>query len=191
MFVQRVVGVLPSKLDDSNLQLLDSLNPGPETLRDITDNFEPKMKHFHVFFFWEQEKSDLGFKWDYVSNQSNLLLGLIDQHGHYVVAETSAAPILDDTDRAGLRAEHRNMRKFATRNSQDTGLSSQLYSATVTKHLLQFRVDGLRQRKSSDLCERTRHKSYTKSTGKCRLNNDCIQESGRKYLIHICRTLAL
>lgn len=68
MFIQRIVGVLPSKLVDTNSQLLESLKQGSETLQDITDNFQPKMKRFHVFFFWEQEKSDLGFKMDYVSN---------------------------------------------------------------------------------------------------------------------------
>jgi len=98
-FVQRVVDVLPSRVVDTDSQLLESLKEGSETLQDITDNFQPKMKRFHVFFFWEQGKSNLGVTWD------------------YVVTETSAAPILDDTDRAGLRADHQNICKFATRTS--------------------------------------------------------------------------
>ncbi|RLL97496.1 hypothetical protein CFD26_104983 [Aspergillus turcosus] len=111
-FVQRVVDMFPSKLVDTDSQLLESLREGSEILQDITDNFQPKMKRFHVFFFWEQEKSNLGVKWD------------------YVVTETSAAPILDDTDRAGLRADHRNMCKFATRTSP----GYRLVSATIIRY---------------------------------------------------------
>jgi hypothetical protein len=33
------------------------------------------------------------------------------------VAEPSAAPILDDTDRAGIAADHRNMCKFSSRKA--------------------------------------------------------------------------
>ncbi|KAH8422390.1 uncharacterized protein LDX57_000147 [Aspergillus melleus] len=98
-YVQRMVDVLPSKVVDTDSQLLEALREGSEILQDITDNFQPKMKSFHVFFFWEQEKSNLGVKWD------------------YIVAQTSAAPILDDTDRAGIKADHRRMCKFATRTS--------------------------------------------------------------------------
>ena len=35
----------------------------------------------------------------------------------YIVEETSAAPILDDTERSGIAADHRNMVKFADRDS--------------------------------------------------------------------------
>jgi hypothetical protein len=34
-----------------------------------------------------------------------------------VVTESSAAPIFDNTDRAGLRADHRNICRFASRNA--------------------------------------------------------------------------
>ncbi|KAJ2987280.1 hypothetical protein NUW58_g4596 [Xylaria curta] len=99
-FVQRIVDVLvPSKLVDTQSQLLDALKEGSEVLQEITDNFVPLMKHIRIYFFWEQEKTDLGYKLD------------------YVVSESSAAPILDNTDRAGLRADHRSMCRFASRNS--------------------------------------------------------------------------
>ena len=69
-FAQRMVdAILPSKLVDTDSQLLDALKEGSEILRDITDNFQPKMKRFYVFFFWEQMKSDLGVSWDYVSTR--------------------------------------------------------------------------------------------------------------------------
>ncbi|KAI1419970.1 ribonuclease-like protein p/mrp subunit [Xylaria sp. FL1777] len=75
-FAQRIVDVLlPSKLVDTQSQLLDALKEGSE------------------------EKTDLGYKLD------------------YVVSESSAAPILDNTDRAGLRADHRSMCRFASRNA--------------------------------------------------------------------------
>ena len=35
----------------------------------------------------------------------------------YIVEETSAAPILDDTERSGIAADHRNMVKFENKNS--------------------------------------------------------------------------
>ncbi|KAI0805388.1 ribonuclease-like protein p/mrp subunit [Xylaria sp. FL0064] len=99
-FAQRIIDVLlPSKLVDSQAQLLDALKEGSEVLQEITDNFAPLMRDLRIYFFWEQEKTDLGYKLD------------------YVVSETSAAPILDNTDRAGLRADHRNMCRFTSRNA--------------------------------------------------------------------------
>ncbi|KAI8950493.1 ribonuclease-like protein p/mrp subunit [Xylaria longipes] len=99
-FAQRIVDVLlPSKLVDTQAQLLDALREGSEVLQEITDNFAPLMKDLRIYFFWEQEKTDLGYKLD------------------YVVTESSAAPILDNTDRAGLRADHRGMCRFASRNA--------------------------------------------------------------------------
>lgn len=65
-FVQRVVHVLPSKLVDTDSQLLEALKTGSQVLQEITDNFVPVMRKFRIYFFWEQEKTDLGVKWDYV-----------------------------------------------------------------------------------------------------------------------------
>lgn len=58
--------LVPSKLCDTNGELLDALKPGSETLKDITDMFAPLMKYFRIYFFWEQEKMDLHGKYDYV-----------------------------------------------------------------------------------------------------------------------------
>ncbi|KAI0437710.1 ribonuclease-like protein p/mrp subunit [Xylaria telfairii] len=99
-FAQRIIDVLlPSKLVDTQAQLLDALKEGSEVLQETTDNFAPLMKDLRIYFFWEQEKTDLGYKLD------------------YVVTESSAAPILDNTDRAGLRADHRGMCRFSSRNA--------------------------------------------------------------------------
>ncbi|MCJ1443755.1 MAG: hypothetical protein MMC23_004255 [Stictis urceolatum] len=91
--------MLPSRAIDTSGELLDALQEGSETLQNITDMFVPLMKNFHVYFFWEQEKTDMGYTQD------------------YVVDESSAAPILDNTERTGLPYDHRNMCKFGSRNA--------------------------------------------------------------------------
>ena len=58
--------LIPSKIWDSEGQLLDALQEGSETLQNITDMFAPLMKNFRIYFFWEQEKTDLGTSKDYV-----------------------------------------------------------------------------------------------------------------------------
>ncbi|PVH94680.1 ribonuclease-like protein p/mrp subunit [Periconia macrospinosa] len=99
-FSRRVIDALtPSRVLDSNGQLLDALSEGSETLQNITDMFVPLMKNFRVYFFWEQEKTDMGTGLD------------------YIVEESSAAPILDNTERAGLPYSHRDMVKFENRSS--------------------------------------------------------------------------
>lgn len=57
------------------------------------------MHRFRIFFFWEQERTDLKYTKD------------------YVVDEASAAPILDDTERSGIAADHRGMCKFDRKDS--------------------------------------------------------------------------
>lgn len=58
---------VPSKLVDTDSALLDALQAGSEVLQEVTDNFTPLMKRFRIYFFWEQEKTNLGVTWDYVS----------------------------------------------------------------------------------------------------------------------------
>ena len=59
--------LVPSKIWDTEGQLLEALQEGSETLQNITDMFAPLMKNFRIYFFWEQEKTDLGTSKDYVS----------------------------------------------------------------------------------------------------------------------------
>jgi protein SERAC1 len=59
--------LVPSKIWDTNDQLLAALEEGSETLQNTSDQFAPLMKYFCIYFFWEQEKTDLKFKRDYVS----------------------------------------------------------------------------------------------------------------------------
>ncbi|EXJ96106.1 hypothetical protein A1O1_01232 [Capronia coronata CBS 617.96] len=97
---RRIVDVMvPSKLCDTDGQLLEALKPGSEALKNITDLFVPLMKKFRIYFFWEQEKTDL-----HVTND-------------YIVTESSAAPILDGTERCGLPYDHRNLCRFESRTS--------------------------------------------------------------------------
>ena len=63
---RRMIGALaPSKVLDTDGQLVDALKEGSETLQNITDMFVPLMKYFRIYFFWEQEKTDFGTTQDY------------------------------------------------------------------------------------------------------------------------------
>jgi hypothetical protein len=67
MIGQRMVdAIMPSKIWDTDHQLLSALEEGSETLQNITDQFAPLMRYFCIYFFWEQEKTDLKVKKDYV-----------------------------------------------------------------------------------------------------------------------------
>lgn len=79
--------------------LLRALQEDSETLQNITDQFAPLLHRFRVFFFWEQERTDLEYTKD------------------YIVDEASAAPILDDTERSGIGADHRDMCRFDRKDS--------------------------------------------------------------------------
>jgi len=56
------------------------------------------MPRFRVFFFWEQHETDLKYTRD------------------FIVEESSAAPIIDNTERCGIAADHREMCRFAKSN---------------------------------------------------------------------------
>lgn len=58
--------MVPSKVFDTDGQLLEALKEGSETLQNVTDMFAPLMKNFRIYFFWEQEKTDFGTTRKYV-----------------------------------------------------------------------------------------------------------------------------
>jgi protein SERAC1 len=89
----------PTRVWDSDGAVLDDLTPSSQALLNITDMFAPLMKQFRIVFYWEQEKTDIG------------------PTKQFVVDQQSAAPILDNTERAGLRSNHRDMCRFASRSS--------------------------------------------------------------------------
>jgi len=90
---------VPKKVLESDSSLIRALEEDSEILQNITDQFASLMPRFHIYFFWEQERMDLKYTKD------------------YIVDEASAAPILDDTERSGIAADHRNMVKFDSKDS--------------------------------------------------------------------------
>ena len=76
-------------------QLLNAIGKDCETLQAITEQFTHLMKQFRMFFLWEEEET-----------KSACRKG-------YVVEESSAAPILDHTERAGIHANHAQMVQFS------------------------------------------------------------------------------
>jgi hypothetical protein len=62
-----IEAMVPSKVIDTDGQLLEALKEGSETLQNVTDMFAPLMKNFRTYFFWEQEKTDFGATRKYVS----------------------------------------------------------------------------------------------------------------------------
>jgi len=91
---------VPKKAFQIESSLVNALEKESETLQNITDQFAPLMSNFRIFFFWEQEKTDLIYTKD------------------YIVEEASAAPILDNTERSGIAADHRGMCKFERNTDQ-------------------------------------------------------------------------
>ena len=89
----QAMSILETKYQES--QLLSTMGRDSETLQSITEQFAPLMKQFHIFFFWEEVPSDL-------AGRSRTL-----------VAESSAAPIMDNTERAGIPANHVQMVQFS------------------------------------------------------------------------------
>jgi hypothetical protein len=61
-----ISALTPSKVLDTDSQLADALYEGSEVLQNITDMFAPLMKNFRIYFFWEQEKTNLGTTLAYV-----------------------------------------------------------------------------------------------------------------------------
>lgn len=91
---------VPKKAFQIESSLVNALERESETLQNITDQFAPLMSNFRIFFFWEQEKTDLTYTKD------------------YIVDEASAAPILDNTERSGIAANHRGMCTFEKNTDQ-------------------------------------------------------------------------
>lgn len=68
----------------------------------VDNDFSPLLRHFNIFFFWEQLPTPLG---------NNRL--------DFLVEHRSAAPRLDNTEAAGIHANHVDMVKFRSRDSSD------------------------------------------------------------------------
>jgi hypothetical protein len=97
---------------ESESDLVKALEEESETLQNITDYFLPLMKNFCIYFFWEQEKTNLKFKRD------------------YIVDKESAAPPFDNTERSGIAADHSRMVKF----NKNTDQGFRLVAAALDKY---------------------------------------------------------
>ena len=91
--------VLPKKVLDSQPQLVDALKKENETLQNIDRQFIQLMGKLHVFFFHEAKPTSLK--------------GTL----RFVVDEESAAPTVQDVERAAIQADHRHMCKFENESS--------------------------------------------------------------------------
>ena len=92
--IQRLVSLTtPKAFIQVESSLVNALEVDSETLQNITDQFIPLMSNFRIFF-WEQEKTDLKYTKD------------------YIVEERSAAPMLANTERSGMPADHCGMCRF-------------------------------------------------------------------------------
>lgn len=67
----------------------------------VDHEFSPLIRHFHLFFFWEQLPTPFGSRLD------------------FLVEHRSAAPKLDNTEAASIHANHMDMTKFRSRDSSD------------------------------------------------------------------------
>ena len=85
----------------SRSTLLPALEVESETLQNITDQFIPMMRNFRIYFFWEDQKTDLKF------------LGK-----DYIVSIESAAPKFDFVETSGIAADHSGIVKFDDPRSQ-------------------------------------------------------------------------
>ncbi len=91
---------LPSAALSLSTTLLKTLESESEGLQEVTAAFIPIMSRFRVYFFWEQHKTDLKYTRE------------------FIVEESSAAPIIDNTERCGIAADHREMCRFARNDEQ-------------------------------------------------------------------------
>ncbi|KAF2113014.1 hypothetical protein BDV96DRAFT_648635 [Lophiotrema nucula] len=113
-----------------------------DAILSINVGFSPLMKQFHVFFFWEQIVTDIG------------------NRAEHMVDYESAAPVLEDTERASIYATHYDMVKHT--RPDDTGyrtiLSALLRYTRAAPALIHRRWEkaseylrGLRSQQASEL----------------------------------------
>jgi hypothetical protein len=96
----KLASLTPSRVLQTESALLNALEMESETLQNITDQFVPLMNRFRIVFYWETQKTDLGYTKE------------------YIVDQTSAAPCMESTTSAGIAADHRGMCRFESKNDQ-------------------------------------------------------------------------
>lgn len=96
----KIANFAPSYTLQTETPLLKALKVESEILQEITDQFVPLMSRFRVVFYWETQKTDLGYTKDYIVDQA------------------SAAPCMESTTSAGIAADHRGMCRFECKSDQ-------------------------------------------------------------------------
>jgi hypothetical protein len=91
--------ITPSKTVQIERGLSSALTVESETLQNINDYFVHFMDEFKIYFFHEQMKTDLKYTKD------------------VIVSIESAAPLYNNTGRAGIAATHSDMVRFESKNS--------------------------------------------------------------------------
>lgn len=110
-------------------ELQTAMTKNSETLQNITDQFAPLAKRFHIYFFWEGLQTRVG------------------SSTGFVVSEDSAAPIWDNTERSGIHAAYSQMCKFE--NTESPGykivLSAMQRYAREAPNIIEKRWDEARK----------------------------------------------
>ncbi|KAL8769021.1 MAG: hypothetical protein Q9209_004938 [Squamulea sp. 1 TL-2023] len=83
----------------SHSRLLEALKPNSETLQIIERQFVDLASRFHIFYFHEMKPSKLDNEW------------------RYIVDEASAAPVIQDVERAGIQQDHVHMCTFEDKST--------------------------------------------------------------------------
>lgn len=86
--------ILPSRLVDTQPQLIDALKTNNETLQNIDRQFSHLISRLHIYFFHEGKPTNLK--------------GTLQ----YIVDEESASPNIQDVERASIQQDHSRMCKF-------------------------------------------------------------------------------
>ncbi|KAL9136522.1 MAG: hypothetical protein Q9175_002267 [Cornicularia normoerica] len=98
--LERICGaMLPTRLVDTQPQLVNALKTNSETLQNIDRQFIQLTSRFHMFFFHEAKPTNLN--------------GALK----YIVNEESASPNIQDVERASIQQDHSHMCKFENINA--------------------------------------------------------------------------
>lgn len=109
--------VLPSKVLSTEPYLVESLKQGNDTLVNIDRGFIQMINRFRIYFFHEAKPTDFKGKLEFVSHLGRRqIVSSMLIHGQ-VVEEDSAAPTVQDVERAGIQADHSHMCKFEDDNA--------------------------------------------------------------------------
>lgn len=91
--------VLPKKIMETSSQLVTSLRTNNETLQNINVLFTDMLPRFHIYFFHETRSTD------------------VKGTRQVIVDESSASPLVEGSERAGIEADHISMCKFEDENA--------------------------------------------------------------------------